>query len=158
MRSLTLVVAAVVSFGLFIAAGNPRSTGEDVTKDGDEKAIRALLHDLGEAWNKHEMKEFSARLGENADVVNRFGQWMKGRAAICEHLIGLHKAAFRAQLESRSSQIEQVRFLTPEVALAHEVTEERTGKSVRTYVLQKRDGRWLIESADIIQKGQTPGQ
>ena len=83
---------------------------------------------------------------------------MKGRAAICEHLIGLHKSAFRAQLESRSSQIEQVRFLTPDVALRHELTDERTGKSVRTYVLQKRDGQWSIESADIIQKGQTPGQ
>ena len=73
-------------------------------------------------------------------------------------MIGLHKSAFRAQLESRSSQIEQVRFLTPDVALAHELTDERTGKSVRTYVLQKRDGQWLIEFADIIQKGQAPGQ
>jgi uncharacterized protein (TIGR02246 family) len=158
MKSLTLFFAAAITVGSLIAAGDPRSAGKDATKDGDEKAIRALLHDLGEAWNKHEMKEFSARLGENADVVNRFGQWMKGRAAISEHLIGLHKSAFRAQLESRSSQVEQVRFLTPDVALAHELTDERTGKSVRTYVLRKRDGQWLIESADIIQKGQTPGQ
>ena len=158
MKSLTLVSAAVVAVGLFIAAGDPRPGVQDATKEGDEKAIRALLHDLGEEWNKHEMKEFTARLGENADAVNRFGQWMKGRAAICEHLIELHKSAFRAQLESRSSQIEQVRFLTADVALAHELTDERTGKSVRTYVLQKRDGRWWIESADIIQKVQTPGQ
>ena len=156
MRSLTLVGMAVVSVGLLIAAGDPRPGGHDATKERDEKAIRALLHDLGEEWNKHDMTEFSARLGENADVVNRFGQWMKGRAAISEHLVGLHKSAFRAQLESRSSQIEQVRFLTPEVALAHEFTDEKTGKSVRTYVLQKREGKWWIESADIIQKGQMP--
>ena len=102
------------------------------------------------------MKEFSARLAENADVVNRFGQWMRGRSAIRDHLIGLHGSPFRAQLESRSSRIEQVRFLTPDIALAHELTDERTGKSVRTYVLQKRDGQWWIESADIVQKGQTP--
>jgi uncharacterized protein (TIGR02246 family) len=158
MRSLTLVVAAVVTVGLFIAAGDPRPGVRDATKEGDEKAIRALLHDLGEDWNKHELKEFSARLGENADVVNRFGQWMKGRAAILEHLVILHKSAFRAQLESRSSRIEQVRFLTPDVALAHELTDEMTGKSTRTYVLQKRDGQWWIESADIIQQGQTPHQ
>jgi uncharacterized protein (TIGR02246 family) len=158
MRSLTLVVAAVVTVGLMIAAGDPRSRAQDATKEGDEQAIRALLHDLGEDWNKHEMKEFAARLGENADVVNRFGQWMKSRSAILEHLSALHKSSFRAQLESRSSQIEQVRFLTPDVALAHELTDEGPGKSVRTYVLQKRDSKWLIESADIIQKGQTPRQ
>jgi uncharacterized protein (TIGR02246 family) len=156
MRSLTLAFVAVVTFGLLIAAGDPRPALQDATKDGDEKAIRTLLRDLEGNWNRHEMKAFSARLGENADVVNRFGQWMKGRGAILEHLTGLHESPFRAQLESRSSKIEQVRFLTPDVALAHELTEERTGKSVRTYVLQKRDGQWWIESADINQMGQTP--
>jgi uncharacterized protein (TIGR02246 family) len=156
MRSLPLVFATAVTVGLLIAAGDPRPVFQAAMKEGDEKAIRTLLRDLEEKWNKHEMKEFSAHLAENADVVNRFGQWMKGRTAILEHLIGLHKMPFRAQLESRSSRIEQVRFLTPDVALAHELTEELTGKSVRTYVLQKRDGLWWIESADIIQKGQSP--
>jgi uncharacterized protein (TIGR02246 family) len=158
MRSIALAVAAFVTVGLLIAAGAPGPGFKDTTTEIDEKAIRTLLRDLGEEWNKHEMNGFSARLGENADVVNRFGQWMKGRAAITEHLIALHKSAFRAQLESRSSQIEQVRFLNPEVAVAHELTDEKTGKSVRTYVLQKRDGQWWIESADIIQKGQMPRQ
>ena len=156
MRLLTSVFAAVVALGVLIAAGDPRPVLHDATQEGDEKTIRALLRELEEKWNQHEMEAFSARLAENADVVNRFGQWMKGRAAILEHLVGLHKSPFRAQLESRSSKIEQVRFLTPDVALAHELTEERTGKSVRTYVLQKRDGHWWIESADITQLGQAP--
>jgi len=156
MKLLTSVLAAVVTVGLLIAAGDPRPALQDATKEGDEQTIRALLRDLEENWNRHEMKAFSARLGENADVVNRFGQWMKGRPAILKHLTGLHESPFRPQLESRSSKIEQVRFLGPDVALAHELTEERTGKSVRTYVLQKRDGKWWIESADINQVGQPP--
>jgi uncharacterized protein (TIGR02246 family) len=156
MRLLPLVSTAIVTVGLLIAAGDPRPVLQETTKEGDEKAIHRLLRDLGEKWNKHEMKEFSAHLAENADVVNRFGQWMRGRSAIREHLIGLHGMPLRAQLESRSSTVEQVRFLTPDVAVAHELTDELTGKSVRTYVLQKRDGQWWIESADIIEKGQTP--
>jgi uncharacterized protein (TIGR02246 family) len=156
MRLFSVVVASVVTCGLLIAADNPRTGAPDATKEGDEKTIRALLNDLGEEWNKHEMKEFTARMGENADAVNRFGQWMKGRTAIREHLIALHASPIRPMLESRSSKIEQVRFLTSDVALAHELTDERTGQSVRTYVLQKRGGQWWIESADIIQKGQTP--
>jgi uncharacterized protein (TIGR02246 family) len=158
MRSITSAVAAFVTVGLLIAAGDPGPGLRHTTTENDEKAIRTLLLDLGQEWNKHEMKGFSAHLGENADVVNRFGQWIKGRAAILEHLIALHKMPFRAQLESRSSQIEQVRFLTPDVAVAHEITDEKTGKSVRTYVLQKRDGQWWIESADIVQKGEMPRQ
>ena len=64
MRSLALFLGtAIIMVGLLIAAGDPRSAGEDATKDSDEHAIRALLHDLGEAWNKHEIKEFTARLG-----------------------------------------------------------------------------------------------
>jgi hypothetical protein len=59
-------------------------------------------------------------------------------------------------LVDRSSQVEQVRFLTPEVALAHELVQEKTGRSIRTYVVQKKDGRWWIQSADVIQIGNPP--
>ena len=156
MRSLASVLAAVLTIGFFVAAGDPKSRPRDATRDGDEKAIRALLGDLEQKWNKHEMKAFSERMAEDADVVNRFGQWMRGRPAIEKHLVELHAAPFRAMLESRTSKVEKVRFLTPDVAVAHELTEERTGQSVRTYVLQKRDGQWWIQSATIIQKGQTP--
>jgi hypothetical protein len=57
----------------------------------------------------------------------------------------------------RSSQIAQVRFLTPEIALVHERVAEKTGKSLRTYVFQKRGGRWTVESADVIQEQAVPG-
>ena len=52
-------------------------------------------------------------------------------------------------LVDRSSQVEQVRFLTPEVALAHERVQEKTGRSIRTYVVQKKDGRWWVDAAAI---------
>jgi len=58
MKSLTLVLAAIVTVGLLIAAGDPRPAIQDATREGDEKAIRTLLRDLEERWNKHEMKAF----------------------------------------------------------------------------------------------------
>jgi uncharacterized protein (TIGR02246 family) len=156
MKPLASVIAAVLMAGLCLAADDPKPTSRDGSNDVDEKAIRALLGDLEEKWNKHEMKGFSERLAEDADVVNRFGQWIRGRTEIEKHLVGLHASPYRDMLGSRKSTVEQVRFLTPDVALAHELTEERTGHSLRTYVLQKREGRWWIQSASITQKGQQP--
>jgi uncharacterized protein (TIGR02246 family) len=157
MRSITAVVAAMLVVGLILGADGPRPATQATAQDGDEKEIRALLGQLGEEWNRHDMKAFSARLAEDANVVNRFGQWMKGRVEIEKHLVELHAMPFRDSLSSRSSKVEQVQFLTPDVAVAHERTDEGKGQSVRTYVLQKQGGKWLIRSADIIQVGTLPG-
>jgi uncharacterized protein (TIGR02246 family) len=142
---------------MFLGAGDPRAAVQAAAKEGDEKEIRALLGHLEEAWNRHDMKTFSTGFTEDVNVVNRFGQWMKGRAEVEKHLIELHAAPFRDHLVSRSSKVEQIQFLTPEVAVAHERTKEETGQSVRTYVLQKRDGKWLVQSASIVQAGTPPG-
>ena len=150
------VLAAVLTAGLCCAADGPQPGARDASHEGDERAIRALLGALEEDWNKHEMKAFSERLAEEADVVNRLGQWMRGRSEIEKHLVGLHASPYRAMLESRTSKVEQVRFLTPDVAVAHELTEEKTGQSIRTYVLQKRAGRWWVQSATIMDKDRRP--
>jgi uncharacterized protein (TIGR02246 family) len=152
MRSFAMVAAAL-AVGLILGADEPRPAA---AKGADEKAIRELLADLEKDWNKHDMKAFSARLAEDADAINRFGLWMHGRAEIERHLVGLHASPFRDHLGSRSSKVEQVRFLTPDVAVAHERTKEETGESVRCYVLQRRDGRWWVQSADIAQVGAPP--
>jgi uncharacterized protein (TIGR02246 family) len=152
MKTAVAVFAAFLMIGLLVAADGPKSG----PKVEDEKAIRALLAQLEKEWNAHDMKTFSTRFAEDVDVVNRFGQWMKGRPAVEKHLTALHATPFRDHLVGRSSKVEQVRFLAPDVALAHEVTAEETGKSVRTYLLQKRDGTWWIQSANIVDQKATP--
>jgi hypothetical protein len=72
-------------------------------------------------------------------------------------MIALHASPFRDHLVGRSSKVEKIRFLKPDVAVAHERTNEQTGRSVRTYVLQKLNGQWWVESADVIQEGNPPG-
>jgi uncharacterized protein (TIGR02246 family) len=152
MRVFSALVVTMLAAGLSIAADNPKPEGAD----GDEKAIRELLTQGEKAWNAHDMKAFMAHVAEDGDAVNRFGVWLKGRAAIEKHLVELHKAPFRDHLVSRSSKTEQVRFLSPEVAIAIERTKEETGQSVRTYVLQKRNGQWWIQSATVVQESSPP--
>jgi uncharacterized protein (TIGR02246 family) len=154
-RSLGLF-SGLLALGLLVAMADPRGRARGAAHDGDEKEIRALLQQLGEAWNRHDVKAFMERVAADADAVNRFGQWFHGRPELEKHLTELHAAPFRDMLVDRSSKVEQVRFLTPEVAVAHERAEEKAGRSIRTYVLQRRDGRWWIQSADIIQEGRLP--
>ena len=151
-KSCVVVMVAASAIGLFVAADDPGVAG----RGEDEKAIRALIERLGKAWNAHDMKGFSADLAEDVDVVNRFGHWMSGRAEVEAHLIGLHASPYRDHLVDRSSKVERVRFLTPDVAVAHERAKEEAGQSVRTYVLQKRDGRWRVQSADIAEQKAPP--
>ena len=151
-KSCVVVMVAASAIGLFVAVDDPVAAG----RGEDEEAIRALIEQLGKAWNAHDIKGFSAHLAEDVDVVNRFGRWMSGRAEVEAHLIGLHASPYRDHLVDRSSKVERVRFLTPDVAVAHERAKEEAGQSVRTYVLQKRDGRWWVQSADIAEQKAPP--
>jgi uncharacterized protein (TIGR02246 family) len=150
MKFFAIAGSTVLAVGLLLAADDPGAEAP-AAREGDEKAIRALLAQLGEAWNQHDVKTFVAGVSEDADVVNRFGQWMKSRAEIEKHLTELHASPIRDFLVDRSTQVEQVRFLTADVVLVHERAKEQAGQSVRTYVLQKRDGRWWVQSAGITQ-------
>jgi uncharacterized protein (TIGR02246 family) len=147
--------SGLLILGSLVAAG-PRGRARAAVNEGDEAEIRAVLQQLGEAWNKHDVKAFMARMAEDVDAVNRFGQWYRGRTPLEKHLRELHSAPFRDMLVDRSSRIEQVRLLTPEVALAHERVQEKAGRSIRTYVLQKKEGHWWVQSADVSQEGNLP--
>ncbi len=152
-----MVFSTVLLVGLLTAADDPKPGAVVGAAAADEQVIQALICKMGEEWNKHDLPSFVSQLAEDADTVNRFGKWMKGRAEIEKHLLVLHSSPYRDHLAGRSSKVEQIRFLTPDVAVAHERTIEETGRSVRTYVLQKRDGKWWIQSADIIQEADPSG-
>ena len=140
---------ATLSTALLFVAGFEAARSADPARDADEKAIRSLIARMVEDWNKHDMKSFSSQFTDDGDSVNRFGQWFRGRAKIEEHLIELHASPFRDQLVGRTSEVQEVRFITPDVAVAHESVKDRTSQYVMTYVLSKRDGRWKVESVTV---------
>src|SRR3712207_2607477 len=48
----------------------------------DEEAIRKVLADFVEAWNKHDAKAFSLVFAEDADFTNVRGMSVHGRAEV----------------------------------------------------------------------------
>lgn len=90
----------------------------------DEGKIKAVLTALEESWNRHDMPAYAAQFAQDADFVNVLGMRQRGRPAIEAQHIAIHKTVFRNSHLRTLGQ--SVRFLTPEVAVAH-VDWEMTG-------------------------------
>jgi uncharacterized protein (TIGR02246 family) len=123
----------------------------------DAKArIEAIIAALAETWNRHDMAGFASHFSENADFVNVVGMHLRGRAAIEAQHIAIHQTVFR---NSRIQSLHHtIRFLTPEVAIAHvnwrmdghdmSMTQgwqtDAVRQGVYTAVLMPEDGIWHI--------------
>lgn len=118
----------------------------------DDSEIRTVIMSQGETWTRHDAKAYAALFTEDCDVVNVVGWWWKGRAELESKLTAAFSYVFR---ESQLAITEvQVRFLAPDIALAHArwtmtgaktpagIPEPRAG--IQTLVLTRQAGHWLI--------------
>ena len=147
VRSLMFLAAASI---LFAAAYAP--VGHGAARDHDEAEIRNVQARQAEAWNRHDARAYADLFAEDGDVVNVVGWWWKGRAEIESKLQAAFAHVFRESALTIAGV--DVRFLTPEIAIAHVrwtmtgaktppgIPEPREG--IQTQVLRKTAGRWLI--------------
>jgi uncharacterized protein (TIGR02246 family) len=118
----------------------------------DEAAIVSVAKRQGETWNRHDAHAYAALFTEDCDVVNVVGWWWNGREELERKLTSAFSFVFR---DSRLTITDvQVRFLTPEIALAHArwsmvgaktpagIPEPREG--IQTLVFTRSAGQWLI--------------
>ena len=135
---------------LVAAIAAPQSHG--AAQDRDESEIRAIQTRQAEAWNRHDATAYADLFEEDGDVVNVVGWWWKGRAEIASKLEAAFAHVFRESTLTIAGV--DVRFLTPEIAVAH-VRWTMTGaktppgipepkEGIQTQVLKKTAGRWRI--------------
>ena len=141
-RSLLLCAAVLTTVSSLTAAPDPEG----------ETEIRAVAMRQGETWSRHDARAYAALFTEDCDVVNVVGWWWKGRAELERKLAAAFLFVFS---ESQLTITDvQVRFLSPNIALAHArwtmtgartpagIPEPRAG--VQTLVFTKQAGHWLI--------------
>lgn len=116
----------------------------------DEAAIRDVVKRVEAGWNAGDGEAFAAPFAEDADYVIVNGRHEKGRATIAEG----HKYIFSTIYKGSNNTytVEDVRFLRPDVAVAHvhhvlkyhdgETTHEVQARS--TWVLTKNGDEWTI--------------
>lgn len=129
--------------------GGAVSAQNDSVKADDEKAIRANLEQMVKGWNVKSGEEFAKPFAEDSDYVVVNGMHIKGRAANAKG----HQQIFDTIYKDTeiSGIVEQIRFLRPDIALIHAVTERfpktdrnHVTKGRLTMVMVKTDDEWEI--------------
>jgi uncharacterized protein (TIGR02246 family) len=116
----------------------------------EELAVKRVILDFADAWNHHDAKAMADLHTDDVNFINIFGKWWNGRNEVEEGLRRGHSAPFAKS--NMLINIEQVRFLAPNVAVVHGTMElvdappETLGRCHSIRVLVKANGRWLISS------------
>jgi uncharacterized protein (TIGR02246 family) len=124
----------------------------------DEEAIKAVLSTYEETWNKHDMTAWGKLFTDDVDYINRFGGMWKGNTANVEEHVALHEALKKQKQKMNwSAAVENISFLTADIALVHATwkwpgfvspsgEELKDFRGIVTGVMVKKDGEWLIRA------------
>ena len=129
------------------------STADAIASPADLAAIKQVINETTAAFNLHDAKAFARYYTSDAWLVTVRGESMAGTAEIENELASIFKSrAKSAKLETLDVSI---RFITPDVALAHVLNELSGLKSpggellpahrelsIRVFV--KNDGVWRV--------------
>jgi uncharacterized protein (TIGR02246 family) len=119
-RILAITVPAIVIISLALSL----TIGESALAQGnrkDEEAIRKVILDGIEAFNRHDAKAGTVFFTEDADFVTVYGRWSRGAAEIERSRKERFETALR---EAKIKVVDlRVRLIKPDVALAHETHE-----------------------------------
>jgi len=126
------------------------------TQADEENAVREIQARWDDAWNRHDVKALSSLVAEDVRFVNVAGQVLTGRGEF-EHLQArTHALQFKESVRTVTGT--DIKFLTPEIAVAHvkwgmrgdrdpDGTPRQPRNGVMMQVLMKRDGKWTVVAA-----------
>jgi len=119
----------------------------------DESAVRALVNEFANTWNRHDMKAMHELDTEDVEWINVVGNYWRGKATVYKGHVAIHKgmnATTSASVESAT-----IRSVAPTVAIA--VATMHFGASLdpryswvvaaktrASFTMVKRDGIWKI--------------
>jgi uncharacterized protein (TIGR02246 family) len=124
---------------------------ETPTNPADEAAVRDLYQQLIDGWNRGSGAAFAAVFAEDGDLVAYDGTRFRGRQQIAP----FHQELFDKWMQGSRlvGQVEDVRFLSRDVAVMHAVggtvmrgkTEPSPERdSIQTLVATRQGGEWRL--------------
>ena len=149
MKSLQLLIL----FGFVFAATSVALAQAQSQRDAEAEVIKTLIGQTTDAFNRHDAKAWARFCTPDARLVTVRGESMNGVAEIESSLARIFETRGRAA-KLKTLDI-AVRFIRPDVALAH-VTNEMSGvtaadgrvlpshRELSVRVLVKEQGLWRI--------------
>ena len=142
MKTLVFVTLLMLGF-----SGGPMPSAQD-GRASDEAAMRESVKQLETGWNTKSGALFAKPFAEDADYVVINGMYIKGRAVIESQHQRIFDTIFKDT--SLALTVKQIRFLRPDVAVAHieghrkGATKELTQDAMLTLMMTKEKQGWVI--------------
>ena len=153
MNRIALAMLAVIALsGCSLWDSATRKTPTTAFSVDDESAVRTIVNEFANTWNRHDMKAMHELDTEDVEWVNVVGHHWRGKDTVYKGHTAIHKG-----MEAKSSvRVESVaiRSIAPTVAVA--VATMYFGESDPSYswanatktrgsfTMVKRDGIWKI--------------
>jgi uncharacterized protein (TIGR02246 family) len=129
----------------------------------DEADIRAVADRLSGAWTRNDADALAAEFTEDAEYIGFDGTHANGRGAIAT----TYRKLFDGPLKdtSLSSELKEIRFLSPDVALARgassirlpwQATQQPRRMTQQTVVLVRLVDRWQVAALHSSKVRQLP--
>jgi uncharacterized protein (TIGR02246 family) len=153
MNRTVLAVLAVIALSGCTTRDSAMTNTPPAFSADDESAVRALVNEFANTWNRHDMKAMHELDTEDVEWINVVGHYWRGKATVYKGHVAIHKgmcATTTASVESAT-----IRSIAPTVAIA--VATMHFGPSLdpryswvvaaktsASFTMVKRDGIWKI--------------
>lgn len=119
-----LIAPATVCVGALLGLTNASAQGQAMGSSADEEAIRKVVAEMTAGFNAHDAKAATSMYTADADLITARGERFRGTVEFEKGLASI--LATRAREAKHRTLNVSVRFVRPDVALAH-VTNELSG-------------------------------
>ena len=151
-RTVLAMLAAGALSGCGASNAEMTKTPPAFTAD-DESAVRTLVSEFANTWNRHDMKAMHDLDTEDVEWVNVVGHHWRGKATVYKGHVAIHKGM--EAKTSASVDTAMIRSIAPEVAVAVATMhfgvfappyrgEGVATKTRASFTMVKRDGIWKI--------------
>jgi uncharacterized protein (TIGR02246 family) len=153
MNRIVLAMIAVIALSGFTTRDSAMMNTPPAFSAEDESAVRALVNEFANTWNRHDMKAMHELDTDDVEWVTVVGHYWRGKTNVYKGHVAIHKgmcATTTASVESAT-----IRSIAPTVAIA--VATMHFGPSLdphfpwvvaaktrASFTMVKRDGIWKI--------------
>jgi uncharacterized protein (TIGR02246 family) len=153
MNRIVLAMLAVIALSGYSTRDSVMTNTLPAFTAEDESAVRALVNEFANTWNRHDMKAMHELDTEDVEWVNVVGQYWRGKETVSRGHTAIHKGM--SAKTSMSVESATIRSIAPTVAVAVATmhfgasTDPRypwvvAAKTRGSFTAVKRDDIWKI--------------
>lgn len=155
MKRIVLAMVAVIAMSGFNTRSAAKTDTPPALSTADESAVRSLVDQFAESWNRHDMKAMHELDTEDVEWINVVGHYWRGKTTVFNGHTAIHKGMYAtttAEVESAT-----IRSIAPNVAMAvatmhfsastdprFKVVAGEPAKTRASFTMVKRDAIWKI--------------